>query len=147
MNTKFKLGYFVKVVLHRKGSESDDPDSILYFGKIVKVHLSYGTPTYDIEFTQSIDYELLKRTTTRIHNVSEEIIELQLNGETGKPFTATKNTHSLAEWILEYKKVLLRNEGQYEDGFKSITEEDYRSDYDEGLTPQEAYQQHLLASQ
>lgn len=139
MITKFKLGYYVKVVLHRQLTTVDDPDSILYFGKIVKIHISDGNPTYDIEFTLSIDYDLLKRKTIRIHNVPEEIIELQVNGETGKPFTATKNTHSLSEWILEYKKVLLKREGEYKDEFKSINANDYYDYYQDGYTPEEAY--------
>jgi hypothetical protein len=63
-----QLGDYVHLVV------SKEPNSVLWSGKVIKVHFSPSKVMYDLEFTVSIDNENKKRYTTRIHNVDGALV-------------------------------------------------------------------------
>lgn len=130
-NMEFRLGFFVKIVLW-EGNK-------LNYGKIVKIHLSEGSPTYDIEFS-IIESKEPKRIYTRLHNVSEKFIQLQENTETGLPFTATVDTHTLDEWFDYYNHIMKRKLNTTLNAFQT---RQHLDQYEKGLTCEEALQFNL----
>lgn len=63
-----QIGDYVHVVVSKAASEADE-ESILYHGKVIKVHFGPGKVTYDLEFTVTVDTKNKKRYVTRIHNI------------------------------------------------------------------------------
>lgn len=67
-----QIGDYVHVVVSKAASEADE-ESILYHGKVIKVHFGPGKLTYDLEFTVTVDTKNKKRYVTRIHNVDSAL--------------------------------------------------------------------------
>lgn len=66
--SEYQIGDYCHVVVSRAASESD-LESILYYGKVIKIHFAPNKLTYDLEFGVSIDETEKKRYVTRIHNI------------------------------------------------------------------------------
>jgi hypothetical protein len=63
-----QIGDYVHLVVTKSASHLDKT-SILWHGRVTKVHFDPGKVTYDLEFTVTIDAVNKKRYVTRVHNV------------------------------------------------------------------------------
>ncbi len=141
--SSFQIGDFVHVEVTNRHAKDvlGLEHSILYHGKVVKVHFATGKVTYDLEFTVSIDNNNQKRYVTRIHNVDSALccgVDEYERTETESPFEhagwhrSNETPKDLGEGMSEYVLIDLNgHRKEFQTGWYDHDDKEWRFHVDD----------------